>query len=122
MLDSAKIDEFYQRIKSIFYPVYPISGPTNIIIISPNHFNRKSTIPQTICETGTMLFHDKPYILSPFPNTSCEEKIFYSHGNIITTQEHGIGEQLQRIQKYFPNTKNIFPIILPTHYRPDISL
>lgn len=115
MLNAAKVDEFYQLLKSTRYSDW---SPETIIVISPNHFNTKSKKPQTICKKSEITFHNNTYTLSPFPETDYSENIFYSFGNLITTQEHGIGEQLQRIHKYFPNA-NIIPLILPTHLQPD---
>jgi predicted class III extradiol MEMO1 family dioxygenase len=49
----------------------------------------------------------------------CDEGIFYPFGGVITTKEHGIGEHLPRIAKYFPNVKEVMPLILPTHREPN---
>jgi hypothetical protein len=66
-------------------------------------------------------FKGNAYTLSPFPNVECDEQIFFPFGSALTTQEHGIGEHLSRIQKYFPTTKIIMPLILPTHREPSVS-
>ena len=124
MLASEKVDEFYAFLKD---KRYAENDPETIIIVSPNHFNQHSTTPQTICcipliggtEGGCeVYFRNQKYQLTPFPNTACDENIFYLFGNSLTTNEHGIGEHLPRITKHFPTTKTIIPLILPTHKQP----
>ena len=115
MLASEKVDEFYVFLKDKRYADH---DPDTIIILSPNHFNQRSMIPQTICETSDIYFKNKKYKLGPFPDTACDENIFYSFGNAITTNEHGIGEQLFRISKHFPEVQQIIPLVLPTHREP----
>ena len=46
---------------------------------------------------------------------NCDEDIFFPFGNGIKTNEHGIGEHLPRIQKHFPETQTIIPLVLPSH-------
>lgn len=112
MLESEKVKEFYSFIKD---KRYQKSDPDNIIIISPNHFHPDSQQPQTICTTSNTFFKTIQLPLTPFFQTSCEEKNFFPFGNIITTNEHGIGEHFRWIESNFSNTKNIYPLILPTH-------
>jgi AmmeMemoRadiSam system protein B len=115
MLASEKVDEFYAFLKNKRYADH---DPDTIIIISPNHFNSRSTTPQTICEPREVYFKQQSFFLTPFPNTACDEQIFYPFGTTFITNEHGIGEHLSRITKYFPTAKQIIPLILPTHREP----
>ncbi|MDR3169765.1 MAG: hypothetical protein LBU27_08780 [Candidatus Peribacteria bacterium] len=115
MLASEKVDQFYAFLKD---KRYAERSPDMIVIISPNHYHQHSTSPQTICETSDIYFKNKKYTMTPFPNVACDEEIFYPFGNGLTTREHGIGEHLQRITTYFPDTKQIIPLILPTHREP----
>lgn len=116
MLNSVKVDRFYQELKTEYFPS---QDPEQIIIISPNHFHPRSQTPQTICERAKVIFRTQESILSPLPKVSCQELIFYPYGEHISTKEHGIGEHLLRINKYFPKTQQIFPLILPTHKKPN---
>jgi poly-gamma-glutamate synthesis protein (capsule biosynthesis protein) len=118
MLASEKVDEFYAFLKSKRYSDH---DPDTVIIISPNHFNPRSITPQTICESREVYFKQQSFFLTPFPNISCEENIFYPFGSTIITNEHGIGEQLPRIAKYFSEVKQIIPLILPSHREPTMS-
>ncbi|MDR0860184.1 MAG: MEMO1 family protein [Candidatus Peribacteria bacterium] len=115
MLASEKVDEFYTFLKD---QRYPEKDPDTIIVISPNHYNSHSTTPQTICEPNAIYFKNKSYSLTPFPGVACDGQIFFPFGNALTTKEHGIGEHLVWINKYFPDTKTIIPLILPTHREP----
>ncbi|MDR0282490.1 MAG: hypothetical protein LBI53_04215 [Candidatus Peribacteria bacterium] len=124
MFTPEKVDEFYTFLKD---KRYVENDPETIIIISPNHFNQRSTTHQTICciplsggiEGGCeVYFQNKKYQLTPFPNIDCDENIFYPFGNVVVTDEHGIGEHLSRITKHFPEVKQVIPLILPTHLPP----
>ena len=115
MLAYEKVDEFYAFLKD---KRYVENDPETIIIISPNHFNQRSITPQTICESNEIYFQNKKYQITPFPNVDCDEDIFYLFGNVIVTNEHGIGEHLFRITKHFPEEKQIIPLVLPSHHKP----
>ncbi|MDR2540945.1 MAG: hypothetical protein LBD11_04100 [Candidatus Peribacteria bacterium] len=115
MLASEKVDEFYAFLKDQRYADH---DPDTIILIAPNHFNIHSSTPQTLCETSEVYFRNQSYLLSPFPRVACDEHIFFPFGNAVTTKEHGIGEHLVWIKKYFPDTKSIIPVVLPTHREP----
>jgi predicted class III extradiol MEMO1 family dioxygenase len=112
MLASEKVDQFYAFLKNQRYADH---DPDTIIIISPNHYHPHSSSPQTIYNPSNIYFKNKKYTLTPFPQVACDEAIFYPFGESLTTKEHGIGEHLQRITKYFSAVKQVIPLILPTH-------
>ncbi|MDR2191188.1 MAG: AmmeMemoRadiSam system protein B [Candidatus Peribacteria bacterium] len=115
MLASEKVDAFYAFLKA---KRYADTDPMTIILLSPNHFHPSSTTPQTLCTSSEIYFRQQKYFLTPYPEIACDKQIFFPFGNAITTKEHGIGEHLPRIKRYFPMTKTIIPLVLPTHQRP----
>lgn len=115
MLNSEKVDNFYQLNKESYYKS---QNPDYILLISPNHFHQNIKKPQTICKTSITNFKWKNALLSNLLISlwiSCDDKkIFYSRWESIKTNEHGIWEHFQRINTYFSWTQ-ILPLIMPTH-------
>ena len=61
MLDSDKVDQFYNLIKSDYYPHESDLNWLKIILISPNHFDTKSHIEQTICTSNNVKYNNNNY-------------------------------------------------------------
>ena len=115
MLDSWKVDQFYNFLKNEYYNS---REPEKIILISPNHFHSETNIAKTICASSKVSYKSKTIVLnSDFANLwiDCdkEENIFYSWWKSVKTNEHGIGEHFQWIKKYFPDSE-VLPIIMPS--------
>ena len=114
MLDNKKVDQFYDFLKNEYYNWWE---PEKIVLISPNHFHTDTKEIQTICETSDVNYKNNTRNLcSELYDlwVKCDENwdIFNFLWNIQKTNEHGIWEHFQRINKYFPNGK-ILPIISP---------
>ena len=114
MLDNEKVDYFYDYIKSEYYNWWE---PEKIILISPNHFNSQTKEIQTICESNSVSYNSNMIELSSKLNNlwvKCDEnwKIFKLRWENYITNEHGIWEHFQWINKYFPNSE-VLPIISP---------
>ena len=116
MLDSEKVDQFYQLIDSRYYSNW--DKPDIILLISPNHFHAEENNIETICDSTTLKYQ------SNYVNTSsklsslwvkCDnnEKIFYSRWETLQTYEHGIWEHFKYIEKYFSDSQ-VIPIITPS--------
>lgn len=118
MLDSDKVDQFYKTIKENYSKDWNYN-PDKIVIISPNHFHSEIKKPQTICKSDFVYFNLQKEFFSDELNKlwiECNdsEKIFYSWGESIKTNEHWIWEHFKRIEKYFSEA-TILPLIMPTH-------
>ncbi|MFA5748100.1 MAG: AmmeMemoRadiSam system protein B [Candidatus Absconditabacterales bacterium] len=113
------IDNFYSYLKKNISKI----GPVNIVLISPNHFNLGKGNIQTTCENNNLCFKGncvkiKSLIGKIF--TECNKNkntysdfnnLFANQGDVLTTQEHGLGNHFKFINKYFPKAK-IYPIVL----------
>ena len=117
MIASEKVDQFYAMIQK---KRYEKSDPDYILIISPNHFYPDEKIPQTFSSLSCF-YHEKKYQLSAFPWVQDKGQLAKSFGNSFLLKEHGIGEHLSRIQKYFPSSQ-VVPLSLPTHLPPQEKL
>ena len=114
MLDSEKVDLFYKFIKDEYYHWWE---PEKIILISPNHFHTQTNQIQTICESSNVSYKSNEiYLRSELSNlwVTCDKEwnIFDSRWNNLNTNEHGLWEHFQWINKYFRNSK-VLPIISP---------
>ena len=111
MLDSKKVDQFYNFLSNEYWE------PDTIILISPNHFHTNENEIKTICENSQVNYNSETVNLSAKLHklwVQCDEenKIFSYRWNNLQTNEHGIGEHFQWINKYFSDTK-IIPVISP---------
>lgn len=114
MLDSEKVDQFYNFLKTQYYNWLE---PEKIILISPNHYNTQANEIKTICESKNISYKSESINLDSKLHSlwiKCDEnwEIFYLWGNNLQTKEHWIWEHFHRINKYFPNSK-VLPIITP---------
>ncbi len=114
MLNSEKVDQFYNFLKSAYYNWWE---PEKIILISPNHFHIQTKEIQTICKSGDVSYKSNSKFLSSELNdlwAKCDEnwEIFDLRWNIQKINEHWIWEHFQWINKYFPNSE-VLPIISP---------
>ena len=114
MLDSEKVDQFYNFLKSEYYNWWE---PEKIILISPNHFHAQAKEIQTICESSDVNYKSiNKKLSSELHNLwiKCDEnwEIFGLRWDIQKTDEHGIGEHFQWIDKYFPDSE-IIPLVSP---------
>ena len=116
MLDSEKVDQFYQLIDSKYYSNW--DKPDIILLISPNHFHAEENNIETICDS-TILKYQSNYVNTSSKLSSlwvkCDnnEKIFYSRWETLQTYEHGIWEHFKYIEKYFSDSQ-VIPIITPS--------
>ena len=111
MLNSEKVDQFYDFLSNEYWK------PDTIVLISPNHFHSDEKEIKTICGSSPVNYKSETVDLSAKLHElwiKCDEEneIFNSRWDSIQTNEHGIGEHFQWINKYFPNT-DIIPIISP---------
>ena len=114
MLDNEKVDKFYDFLKNEYYNGWE---PEKIILISPNHFHTQTKEMLTICESANVSYNSNTRNLSSELSdlwVKCDEnwEIFDTWWDIQKTNEHGIGEHFQWINKYFPNSE-VLPIISP---------
>ena len=114
MLDSEKVDDCYDFLKNEYYNSWE---PEKIVLISPNHFHTDTKEIQTICESADVNYKSTTESLSSELHNlwvKCDEnwEIFDTWWDIQKTNEHGIGEHFQWINKYFPNSE-VLPIISP---------
>ncbi len=114
MLDNEKVDQFYNFLKNEYYNWWE---PEKIVLISPNHFHTDAKEILTICESANVSYKSRSMNLSSELYNlwvKCDEnwEIFNVWWDIRKTNEHGIWEHFQWINKYFPNSK-VFPIISP---------
>ncbi len=119
MLDSEKVDQFYKYLNNYYYGSWNL--PDKIILVSPNHFHSELKQPLTICKTSDVYYKSESINLSNDLNTlwiDCDNKenLFYSWGETIQTQEHGIWDHFQWINKYFKWTK-VLPLIISSQDR-----
>lgn len=117
MIASEKVDQFYAMIQKKWYEK---SDPDYVLIISPNHFYPDEKTPQTFSSLSCF-YHEKKYTLSAFPDVKDKNQLAKPFGTTFLLKEHGIGEHLPRIQKYFPSAK-IVAVALPTHLPPQEKL
>ena len=111
MLDSEKVDQFYNFLSNEYWK------PDTILLISPNHFYTNEKEVKTICENSQVNYKSETVNLSDKLHelwVKCDEEneIFYTRWDSLQTNEHGIGEHFQWINKYFPDTE-IIPVISP---------
>ena len=111
MLDSEKVNQFYDFLDNKCWK------PDTILLISPNHFHTDEKKIKTICENSTVNYKSETINLSAKLHelwVKCDEEkeIFYSRWDNFQTNEHGIGEHFQWINKYFPDSE-IIPLISP---------
>ena len=114
MLDSEKVDKFYDFLKNEYYKWWE---PEKIILISPNHFHSQTKEMLTICISADVSYNSNTRKLSSELSDfwmKCDEneEIFEPWWDSLKTNEHGIWEHFQRINKHFPNSE-ILPIISP---------
>ena len=114
MLNSEKVDQFYNFLSNEYYPN---EKPDTIALISPNHFHTDEKEVKTICKSSSVNYKFETVNLSDKLHklwVKCDEKneIFHSRWDNFQTKEHGIGEHFQWLNKYFPNT-DIIPVISP---------
>ena len=114
MLNSEKVDQFYYFLSNEYYPE---NKPDTIVLISPNHFYTDEKEIKTMCESSSVNYKSETVNLSAKLNelwVNCDEKnkIFYPRWDNYQTDEHGIGEHFQWINKYFPDSE-IIPLISP---------
>ena len=114
MLDNEKVDQFYNFLKTEYYNWWE---PEKIVLISPNHFHTDTKEIQTICKSADVNYKSVNRNLnSELHNLwiKCDEnwEIFDSWWDIQKTNEHGIWEHFQWINKYFPDSE-VLPIISP---------
>ena len=113
MLDSWKVDQFYNFLKNEYYNGWE---PEKIILISPNHFHNRTKEALTICDNAKVIFNSQTANISNELSTQmkCDTnwEIFHSRWDNLKTNEHGIWEHFQWINKYFPDAE-IIPIISP---------
>ncbi len=114
MLDSEKVDKFYDFLKNEYYHNWE---PEKIILISPNHFHSQTKEMLTICESADVNYKSTTESLSSELHNlwvKCDKnwEIFDVWWDIQKTNEHGIWEHFQWINKYFPDSE-VLPIISP---------
>ena len=114
MLDYVKVDQFYDFLKNEYYNWWE---PEKIVLISPNHFYTQTKEIQTICKSTDVTYKSDTINLSSELNSiwvKCDEnwEIFAPLWDIIKTNEHGIWEHFQWINKYFPDSE-VLPLISP---------
>ena len=114
MLNSEKVDQFYNFLSNEYYPN---EKPDTIALISPNHFHTDEKEVKTICKSSSVNYKFETVNLSDKLHklwVKCDEKneIFHSRWDNFQTKEHGIWEHFQWLNKYFPNT-DIIPVISP---------
>ena len=114
MLDSWKVDQFYNFLKDEYYNSWE---PEKIILISPNHFHSQTKEMLTICKSANVSYNFNTKKLNSELNDlwiKCDENwaIFDSRWNSLKTNEHWIWEHFQWINKYFPDSE-VLPIISP---------
>ena len=114
MLDSEKVDLFYEFLKNEYYNWWE---PEKIILISPNHFHTDTKEILTICESAYVNYKSNMIKLNSELNNlwiKCGNnwELFNSRWDTLNTSEHGIWEHFQWINKYFPNSI-VLPIISP---------
>ena len=114
MLDNGKVDHFYESLKSEYYNWWE---PEKIVLISPNHFYTNTKEIQTICKSADVNYKSvNRNLSSELYNlwVECDEnwEIFDARWDIQKTNEHGIWEHFQWINKYFPDS-GVLPIISP---------
>lgn len=114
MLNSEKVDQFYNFLSKEYYTE---NNPNTIVLISPNHFHTDEKEIKTICKNSHVNYKSETVNLSAKLHelwVKCDEKneIFKSRWDSFQTNEHWIWEHFHRINKYFPNTDTI-PIISP---------
>ena len=114
MLNSEKVNQFYNFLSNKYYSE---NKPDTIVLISPNHFHTDEKEIKTICENSLVNYKSKTVNLSNKLHelwVKCDEKneIFYSRWDNFQTNEHGIWEHFQWINKYFPDSETI-PLISP---------
>ena len=117
MLDSEKVDQFYNFLKNKYYKWWE---PDKIILISPNHFHTQTKQIQTICKSsGVNYKHSKITLSSELYDLwiKCDNnwKLFNLRWENYSTNEHWIWEHFLWINKYFPNSE-VLPIISPCFY------
>ena len=114
MLDSEKVDKFYDFLKNEYYNDWE---PEKIILISPNHFHSQTKEMLTICKSADVSYNSNTRELSSELSDlwiKCDknEEIFEPRWDSLKTNEHWIWEHFQWINKYFPNSE-VLPIISP---------
>ena len=114
MLNSEKVNQFYNFLSNKYYSE---NKPDTIVLISPNHFHTDEKEIKTICKSSPVNYKSETVNLSNKLHelwVKCDEEneIFYSRWDNFQTNEHGIWEHFQWINKYFPDTE-IIPIISP---------
>lgn len=114
MLDNEKVDKFYDFLKNGYYNGWE---PEKIILISPNHFHSQTKEMLTICKSANVSYNSNTRNLSSELNDlwmKCDinEEIFEPWWDSLKTNEHGIWEHFQWINKYFPDSE-VLPIISP---------
>lgn len=122
MLNNEKVDKFYNFLNNEYYRE---RKPDTIVLISPNHFHIDEKEIKTTCKNSPTNYKSETVNLSSKLYelwVKCDEKneIFYSRWDNLQTNEHGIGEHFQWINKYFPDTK-IIPVISPCFQLPAIK-
>lgn len=122
MLNSEKVDLFYGFLSNEYYPN---EKPDTIVLISPNHFHTDEKEVKTTCKSSPTNYKSEAVNLSNklyelWVKCDEENEIFYSRWDGLQTNEHGIGEHFQWINKYFPNTE-IIPVISPCFQLPAIK-
>lgn len=114
MLDAEKVDQFYNFLKNDYYNWWE---PEKIVLISPNHFHAQTKEIQTICKSADVNYKSVNRTLSSELHNlwiKCDEnwEIFDLRWNTQMTNEHGIWEHFQWINKYFPGSE-LLPVISP---------
>ena len=114
MLDSKKVDQFYNFLKNKYYNWWE---PDKIILISPNHFHTKTKEIQTICKSTDVNYKSNIITLSSELYNlwiKCDNnwELFKLRWENYSTYEHWIWEHFLWINKYFPNSE-VLPIISP---------
>ncbi len=114
MLDNKKVDKFYDFLKNEYYNWWE---PEKIILISPNHFHTQTKEMLTICKSDNVSYNSNTRKLNSELSDlwiKCDEsgEIFEPWWDSLKTNEHGIWEHFQWINKYFPNSE-VLPIISP---------
>ena len=122
MLDSEKVNKFYDFLKNEYYHSWE---PEKIILISPNHFHSQTKEMLTICKSDNVSYNSSTRKLSSELSNfwiKCDEngEIFEVWWNSLKTNEHGIWEHFQWINKYFPDS-GVLPIISPCFQFPSIE-
>ena len=111
MLNSEKVNQFYSFLSNKYWK------PDTIVLISPNHFHTDEKEIKTICKSSPVNYKSETVNLSAKLNelwVKCDEKnkLFNQRWDGLQTNEHGIWEHFQWINKYFPNSE-ILPVISP---------